>query len=57
MAELVNDKPSKDGKANENEEVIYPVEEVSLSEAPSEENVKDAIDELNPTIDSLGQRG
>lgn len=44
-------------KIEKEKDVRYPVEDISTTEKPDEENVKEALEELNPTIDSLGKRG
>lgn len=41
----------------ENDKHIYPVEQVSADEKPTEKNVEDAVDELNPNADSMDKRG
>lgn len=40
-------------KVSDKDEEKYPVEPIANSEPVSEENVKDALDELNPSEDSM----
>lgn len=46
----------KESSIEELKDVEYPVQQVG-NEAPDSEDVKDAVKELNPDLDSLGFRG
>ncbi len=44
-------------KATEREKEKYPVQQISVTTPISEEEVEDAVKEINPTKDSLDWRG